>query len=249
MERADTEQQMVSQAASALAQAGILTSAVASVLSQQDRLISIAKVQSHLEASCDPVFWAVLMDASGSMAPYRHGLIEFQRGMIDELRSSQKCRHDALYIGQWLFSTMSTVLNAFTPLHRSGIDRVVLLDEHSYRPDGATALYSTVFHVLQEVAGVIAYCINEGIRARFTLLVLTDGRDGASGLRPEVVKAIMQELRAKHLLRNSVIFGIANNDTKRDEFERMKDELGFDRAAVIEGRDLTARRGRDFFRQ
>ena len=145
----------VSQAAAAMVKAGTVSQVVASQLSQADRSVKVADVKRGFE---DPVMSCLVIDASPSMDPYKSEVIKGQHVAVSTLRGSAKCRKNALYMGQWLFSAEPTLLNPFTALNQNGTDAVVLLDQNRYRPqDGdGTALYTTVFQVLQDMAANIA---------------------------------------------------------------------------------------------
>jgi hypothetical protein len=138
-------------------------------------------------------------------------------------------------MGQWLFSAGPTLLNPFTALNQNSNDAVILLDENSYRPqDGdGTALYTTVFQVLQDMAANIAYSISQHIRTTFTIGVITDGEDNRSDVRPEDVKLIVQELRSKGYLTKSVVIGIENRDLPPAKMSAIQETLGFDEAISV----------------
>ena len=225
-------QYKVSESVVAMVKAGTVSQRVASQLSQADRSVSVAAVKRGFE---DPVMSCLVIDASPSMEPYRAEVIRGQHVAVSTLRGSTKCRKNALYMGQWLFSGTPTLLNPFTALNQNGGDSVVLLDQNRYRPEdgNGTALYTTVFQVLQDMAANIAYSISQHIRTTFTIGVITDGEDNRSDVRPEDVKMIVQELRSKGYLTKSVVIGIENRDLPAAKMSAIQETLGFDEAISV----------------
>ncbi len=222
----------VSQAAAALAKPGILSQQVASQLSQTDRTLNVAEIKRGFD---DPVASCFIIDASPSMYEYRDAVVQGQQVMVDTLRGSAKCRKNALYVGQYLFSSSPTLLHPFTILNPNAGDAVTILDAKRYRPEegDGTALYETVFQVLQDMAGTLAYSFSNAIRTTFTIAVITDGEDNRSKVRPEDVKNIVQELRSKGYLMVSVVIGIDNPDLPRAKIEAIRDTLGFEEAIFV----------------
>jgi len=216
----------VSQAAEQMAKAGTVSQIVASQLSQADRSVKVADVKRGFE---DPQMSCFVIDASPSMDPYRDAVIQGQQVMVNTLRGSSKCRKNALYVGQWLFSGTPALLNPFTTLNANGGDTVTLLDSKNYRPEdgNGTAIYDTVFQVLQDMAANIAYSTSQAIRTTFTIGVITDGDDNRSNIQPDEVKSIVQELTSKGYLTRSLVIGIDNPDLPRAKIEAIREILGF----------------------
>lgn len=222
----------LSQAASTLTAHGTLSQTVASQLSQGDRSIRVADVRRGFE---DPVMACFVIDASPSMKPFRDAVIEAQHEMIEILRGSAKCRKNALYVAQWLFSNDATLLNPFQLLNSTGSDSVARLDTSSYRPEdgNGTALYITVFQVLQDMAANIAYALNNNIRSTFTIGLITDGEDNKGKVPPSDIKAIVQELTQQGHLTSSVLFGIENPGLSRARVVEIQETLGFSDAVFV----------------
>jgi hypothetical protein len=222
----------VSQATTSLVKAGNMSQRVASQLVQTDRSVRVADLKRGFE---DPVMSCFLIDASPSMDPYTEAVIQGQRTMVSTLRGSAKCRKDALYVAQWLFSSDIRLLNPFTLLDRSGTDAVAILDKQQYRPqDGnGTAVYATVFHVLQDMAANIAYALGQSIRTTFTIGLITDGEDNQGGAQPSDIKTIVQELKANGHLTRSTVIGVEHAKLSRATIVEIKDRLGFDEAIFV----------------
>ena len=221
----------VSQAATALAKQNVLSQHAASLLSQADRDVLVPNVENLMD---DPVMSCLVMDASGSMSPYADAVIEGQGIAITTLRGSAKCRDNALFVSQYLFSDTPMRLHYYTPLSRNGSDEVVLLDTKNYSPDGYTALYTTIFQVLQDMVATADYSLKKKVRTTFTVAVITDGEDNRSKVKPDDVKAVLQELRAKKYLRKSLVIGIKNADLPPAKITAIQQTLGFDEAISVE---------------
>ena len=217
----------VSQATTSLVNTGNMSRQVASQLMQTDRSVNVAELRRGFE---DPVMSCFLIDASPSMAPYADAVIQGQNVMLSSLRGSAKCRKNALYVAQWLFSGDIKILNPFSPLQKAGPDSVAVLDATNYRPENGdgTALYATVLHVLQDMAANIAYAFGQNIRTTFTVGLITDGDDTRGGAQPSDIKSIVQELKAKGHLSRSTVIGIQNPHLPRQKIAAIKDSIGFD---------------------
>ena len=220
----------VSQAGQSLAASGNLSKPVAQLLATDDRPVQLANITRGFD---DPVMSCFLIDASGSMTDYRNAVIQGQNMMLDTLRGSSKCRKKALYVAQYLFSTDSRPLNPFVQLDSGKNDPVVVLNSGNYSPSGGTALYTTVYQVLQDMAANIAYALGQQIKATFTLGVITDGEDTEGGVDPGDIKTIVQELKAKGHLAKSVILGITHSKLPPDKVNEIKERLGFDEAVSV----------------
>jgi hypothetical protein len=222
----------VSQATQSLVTSGNMTPRVAAQLTQNDRSVRTADFARGFE---DPVMSCFLIDASPSMEPYADAVIQGQQLMIKTLRGSAKCRKDALYVAQWLFSSNITMLDPFSILEKSANDSVSALDNKRYRPqDGdGTALYATVLHVLQDMAANIAYALGQNIRTTFTIGLITDGEDNRGGAQPSDIKAIVQDLKANGHLARSTVIGIEHAQLPRQKIIDIKDSLGFDEAIFV----------------
>jgi hypothetical protein len=231
----------VSQATKSLVATGNMSPQIASQLTQADRSIQVAEVKRGFE---DPIFSCFVIDASPSMEPFTNAVIQGQQRAIETLRGSAKCRKNALYVGQWLFSSDITLLNSFALLDRSKNDGVSILDSQRYQPqkgDG-TALYNTVFHVLQHMAVNIAHAYGQNVRTTFSIAVITDGEDNRSDIQPSEIKMIVQELKAKGHLVKSIVIGIEHAKFSQQTITKIKDALGFDDAITVGQSDSEIRR-------
>lgn len=181
----------------------------------------------------DPVFSYFLVDSSSSMDACRQSVIDSHPLMLDALRGSAKCRHEALYVGEYLFNTAPQQLHHLIPLApKAGADKVVVLDQSKYKPSGRTALYKTLYLLLQDMASVMVHCAQTGLEPQFTIGLITDGEDTENGANPADIRRFLDELRAQtpSPLRCAVIIGLTNNQFSKDVLEQIRATLGFDQA-------------------
>jgi hypothetical protein len=130
-------------------------------------------------------------------------------------------------------------------LNSKGKDSVSLLNQNSYKPDGRTALYKTVFQVLQEIAANIVYSYSKAISATFTIAIITDGEDTEKGVDPNDIKAIVKELKGNKYLVSSLVVGIEHPDLPREKIIGIKNKLGFDDVAFTNQNPAEIRRAFD----
>ena len=175
----------------------------------------------------DPIFQFILIDSSGSMQVCKQGVINSQPIMIDALRESSACKRKRLSVGQYLFNSTSQQLHSVTQLSTDKSDHVVLLDSTNYHPAGSTALYSTVFKMLQDILVIIDSTNDQGVFARFGIAVITDGEDNEGGAKPKDIQRFLQELEANEHLINSVVVGLLNDRLSSNKLEDIKNTLGF----------------------
>ncbi len=214
---------------------GTLTRTSAQSLASEPRTVKLADIS---RISDEPVFSCFLIDESGSMAPYSREVIDGQSEMVEILRKSNKCKKGALFVVQYLFSNKVKTLNEFRALSPSGGDGVVLLKSGNYyNPDNSTALYHSLFHLLQDIAANYAHAYSNGVISSFTIGVITDGEDTDGGVQPSEIKKIIQELQAQGILRSSVIVGLTNPDFTKSMLDDLKTRLGFQEAISLSQND------------
>jgi hypothetical protein len=221
---------LVSEATKVLSDFGELSPESVRFLSQHDHEIPVTPVAGRNE---EPAMACFVIDASPSMKPYTADVIAGQHILLDALRKSAKCRKDALYIGQWLFSGSYTLLNPLEPLSREGLDKIVPLDVQNYRPqDGdGTALHATVYEVLQSMVANIAFALGQNIITTFSITIITDGENNRPGADPSEIKTLLEELRANRYLTNSIVIGIESPELPRAKILEIQQRLGFDATA------------------
>lgn len=177
-----------------------------------------------------PVISCFLIDESGSMEGYREDVIKNQPVMLDTLRKSEKCEKNALCIIQILFSGKVKVLHELTKLSADGKDKVVVLNDRNYNPNGSTALYKSTFHILQYLKDAAT---RAKVKFSFTIGIISDGEDTDKGIDPKDIRTLIQEFTEKDILRSSVIVGLTNKDFTEDKLEELKKTLGFQQAIPL----------------
>lgn len=217
----------VSQAAKSLAASGNISQSVAKHLAEKDRPVALPDFKPGFY---DPVLSYILIDASGSMAACRDAVIQAQREVLETWRGGANCRNKALSVAQYLFSTETRQLNPPALLDTTKNDQVVLLDSSSYDPDGGTALHTTVYTVLQDIAVAMAYALSGNQSLKFTLMLISDGQDTEGGADTNDIKTTIQELKAKGHLLISTVIGITHPKFTPAMLNELRERLGFDEA-------------------
>lgn len=179
-----------------------------------------------------PVISSFLIDASGSMSVYRKEVIAGQREMLNTLRGSAKCDREALLVVQMLFSDQMKPLHNATKLStKEGDDKVVILNENNYNPNGRTALYSSVFELLKSIEDIIKNDKKKGYA--FTIGIITDGEDTQGGVDTKDIRTLIQYITNKEKLHSSVIIGLTNKDFTEEKLKKLKETLGFQEAISL----------------
>ena len=224
-----TDQRGVKDSVDQLIKEGLLSTESAKEMRHDaDRIVKVPDLSATYQ---DPVFSCFLYDASGSMSVCREDVIASQPIMLDALRGSAKCRHRALFVAQYLFSHNSKQLHGFRLLAQAPeTDDVKILDRSLYDPNGGTALYKTLYSILQDMVVIIESCSSNGLSPQFTIGLITDGEDTEKGVSPDSIQKIIQDLRARRILRSAVIIGLVNNQLSNDRLEQIKRAIGFDQA-------------------
>jgi hypothetical protein len=191
----------------------------------------------------DPAFTCILIDKSLSMASCQKDVLIAHREMINALRGSAITRHNCHCISQYLFAEdISSLGSAGVLATKENMDEVVLLDDKNYIPDGSsTALYKSVYKVLQDITALIESARNEGLSPKVTIGIITDGEDNQGGVDPTKIRSFLQEIKAKKILRSSVVVGLkSSGGLNGAKLEGIKKELGFDEAIPCDQSDSRA---------
>jgi hypothetical protein len=201
------------------------------ILANQDRQVSVPTIPPP--GSEDPVYAAIVIDNSWSMEPYQDVVIQSQRKLLDDLRGSSLCRHKALLVAQYLFAEHLRQLKEFSVLETGGNDEVPKLDKQTYTFDDYTALYQSVYRVLQDMATYLHFCRQEFVASQFDLAVFTDGEDNKSEITAAEVKSVVQDMKSKGILRRTIVVGLTGTDLSDAKVEAIRDCMGFDVAIPI----------------
>jgi len=227
-------QTTVGEVAEELEDLGLLYRDSAQSLASISRTVKIANIPDPSMVQDELVFSCFLIDESRSMARYSREVIEGQSEMIDILRKSHKCKTGALFVVQYLFSDEMKVLNEFAQLSPSGGDGVVLLNSgNNYNPAKGTALYRSLFYLLQDIAANYANAYDRCLPSSFTIGVITDGEDTRGRVQPSEIKRILDELQSREILTTSVIIGLTNRRFTKDMLEELRTQLGFQEAISL----------------
>jgi len=219
----------------ALVKQGTLSQTAATFLATQPRDIEVPDLSGVYG---DPVFSCFLIDESGSMNPYKQSVIDDQSDVIQALRGSAECKNGTLFITQCLFSDSARVLHPLTKLSPSGTDEVILFNSGDhYKPNGCTALYQSLFYLLQDMTANIANALNSGLKCSFEIGVITDGKDTEGGIQPAEISTVIQELQSHHIIRNSVIVGLTDPEFTIAMLDDLKSKLGFQTAISLSKAD------------
>ena len=220
----------VSVAANSLVATGQMSQPVADILGEEDRMIDLGHIKRGFTP---PQLAVIIMDKSGSMQPHTDAVIEGHRLLLEGLRGSSKCRRHALYMLQSLFSSNTEQLQKFTELAPDGADSVVKLNRTNYCPDGGTALYQSVYKMLQDMTANLGHNLAQNLKTQFYLGVITDGEDTEGGVDPNDIRAAVQDMKSRGHITKSVICGISSGNLDYNRFVEIKNQLGFDEAIMV----------------
>ncbi len=188
----------------------------------------------------NPVYAALLVDASGSMLFYRDIVIQRQNLALTALRESMICEQNALFVMQHSFDHESKMLNALTRLDAKGKDKVVELSNATYQPRSMTALYDSLFESLSLLNVEANFLKEENTRKPLiTVAVITDGEDTYSKPEnsPAQIKRLIEGLKQEGDLKSAVLIGLTNKELTVDRLRKLREELGFTEYISIEQND------------
>jgi hypothetical protein len=208
----------------------IISPQSSAILRTEERQVLVPQMTASGD---DPVFAAIVVDSSPSMEPYRDAVIQGQNQLLDVLRGSSLCRRNALLVAQYLFNATLKQLKEFSPLRPDGKDEVPKLNTSNYTFEPCTALYQSVFEVLQDLVVFIDVSRKEFYSATFDIAVITDGDNNHGDIEPEKVSILMKELKAKGYMRRSIVIGLIGTDLTMDRFSEIQQILGFDEAIPL----------------
>lgn len=194
-----------------------------------------------LETTRMPIFGVFVIDMSGSMRPYRDDVI-FAHGLaIESLRASAACIQKRLYLTQYVFNdTINPPINQLEILRNDEGDRIVLLNEANYNPNGGTALYDTLESILDNIYDEIAAIRkNESKKAQLSIAVITDGMDEHSKTATAgTIKNLMQNLLENKFHYSSVVIGLTDPAAfSPKKLEEIRNSLGFSEVISIDFSD------------
>jgi len=175
------------------------------------------------------------------MSPFANDVISGHARMLDTLRKSEVCANGALFVQQALFSDKLKELNTPTELSKDGSDKVVVLSNKTYAPDGMTALYESLADILERLLVVMNSAYDDhDLLPSARLAVITDGEDNVSksGSQKRVWE-LVDELRQKEWLYQSIVIGLQNSKFDDTKLEKIRQEMNFSKSIPL-GQDARA---------
>lgn len=161
----------------------------------EEQARDIVPGREHLEYE-NVIYIAVMPDDSGSIAGQNslerdntQDVIEGHNNIVEALNAYQQKRI-ILFKTQYLKS--DTALNNWVPL-----DKVVQMTRNNFTPQGGTPLYDKTLSLLTSVIYEKTEASKRGQRARWGILVITDGDDTESQNPASKVKLILDDMRKK----------------------------------------------------
>lgn len=131
---------------------------------------------------------AIVLDRSGSMSNIRAATIKAYNRVLDELKAN------AASTGQETTLTRVTFANdvRFDSL-AAPIESAPQLTWHNYNPGGGTALLKATRDTIEQLRIMPG---SDDVDTSMLVIVITDGEENSSGIRPDVLKALMKQMNA-----------------------------------------------------
>ncbi|MCY1660126.1 DUF4145 domain-containing protein [Chryseobacterium sp. SL1] len=177
----------------------------------------------------NPVFSSLIVDASGSMHPYKGSVIEAHREALSAIRGSMICRQKALFLMQHTFNKESTLLNTLSLVDSKGQDAIISLDNTNYHTTRTTALYDTLYDAITRLCQEAdALKTLKGRKPEITIGILTDGEDNESTYKPQDIRNLMQYMEEEKMIRSSVVIGwTGTGGFQESDLEKLRQDIGF----------------------
>lgn len=181
-----------------------------------------AQIQAALGISVDDIQASEVMLLTGLLDD--SGSIRFVKGNTEAVRDGHNGIRDALLDSKQAGSILShtRLLNAGILHPYVLLADAVELDTHNYDPRGGTPLYDMTIATLGAVVAKAEEFRLNGVVVRTVTMVLTDGHDEGSRVRPDAVLRVVSEmLRTETHIIGAV--GIADGYT---DFRQIFGEMG-----------------------
>ena len=123
-----------------------------------------------------------VIDMSSSMEPVATAVIDAYNNELRALRGARTATQ--ILVSTSTFASVPTLLHGYGKLAQTPD-----LDAQVYRPDGCTALYEAVLGALSRLDAYRRMLVDNGVRARALVTVLSDGEDNASKRTADEVRA------------------------------------------------------------
>jgi hypothetical protein len=128
-----------------------------------------------------------VVDASSSMASVASAVIEAYNAELRALRGARTATE--ILVSTITFADAPTCLHGY-----SKVADAPLLDAGSYRANGSTALYDAVLDAFARLTAYRTMLLDNGVRSRAIVTVLSDGEDNVSQKRALDVKQAATKL-------------------------------------------------------
>lgn len=193
----------------------------------------------------DPLFEIILFDVSGSMEPFKQKILDEQEELLNGLRQSDKCKKGSLLVSQYLFNETTKQVHSFELLSPTKNDLVaVFKNTNGYSPEGMTNLYESVQKVIKDLIEIYVYTTCKIVKlCLFVIALLTNRDDNVNEKIPIELKEIIQELTSNNIIRSSILVGVTDSKNEKENFEKIKDNLGFLTLLLFDGNIRDFRRG------
>jgi hypothetical protein len=133
-----------------------------------------------------------VVDATGSRKDEAELMrVEYNK-MLEALKISKG--HDTILVSGWLFGMRNKLLHGFVHL-----EDAVKLTVSNYDPDGMTAMFDCLLDVLRGAVSYAQSLIDQGLRVKVVIPILTDGEDNSSKADVSDVRTVVTDLIAREI--------------------------------------------------
>ncbi len=177
----------------------------------------------------DATLVSVVVDMSGSMAPYAAAVLGAYESMLHALVGAKAA--SAILLSTWAFSDGPQLLSGYEAVGKKSPLTAAL-----YRPSGCTALHDAV---LAAMTGLVTYgeeLWRSGVPTRRVLFVLSDGDDNASKAKAQDVAA------AARALARQEAYSLAYAGFGSTDLLAQARAIGFDQAVALGASESELRR-------
>ena len=159
-----------------------------------------------------------VVDASSSMAGVASAVIDAYNAELRALRGARTATE--ILVSTTVFADAPQCLHGY-----SKVADAPLLDGASYRPDGSTALYDAVLEAFTRLAAYRTLLLDNGVRSRAIVTVLSDGEDNVSKRRALDVKQAAARLAREE--GTVLAFAAFGDPATRQALAGIATQLGF----------------------
>lgn len=193
------------------------------------------KPEGYTGLRTDPTLTVVLVDESGSMDSYTDKVVEGYEIMVDNFRKSSSTKRGAHFIALAKFAEEYEAIQAPAKLSPvKGKDSIIMLKGGvNYSPAGLTALYDCLYVAFDEILAEMKEMEEQGVRPRLNIALISDGEDTMSERDPSELRDMVRTLKREEYLKRSVVLGLLDDKFTEDMLEKIRDNIGFDKAISL----------------